>query len=59
MFIAINRFRVAKGQEASFEHVWMSRERTTSGIVFEVHAADTSTEFPSVCGVGAPHDDEL
>jgi heme-degrading monooxygenase HmoA len=25
MFIAMNRFRVAKGSEAAFEHVWMSR----------------------------------
>jgi heme-degrading monooxygenase HmoA len=26
MFIAMNRFRVARGQEAAFEHVWTSRE---------------------------------
>ena len=26
MFIAMNRFRVAKGSEAAFEHVWMSRD---------------------------------
>ncbi|MEM0943798.1 MAG: antibiotic biosynthesis monooxygenase [Pseudomonadota bacterium] len=26
MFIAMNRFRVAKGQEAAFEEVWRSRE---------------------------------
>jgi heme-degrading monooxygenase HmoA len=26
MYIAMNRFRVAKGSEAAFEHVWMSRE---------------------------------
>src|SRR3977135_85381 len=26
MFIAMNRFRVAKGSEASFEQVWMSRD---------------------------------
>jgi heme-degrading monooxygenase HmoA len=26
MFIAMNRFRVAKGAEAAFEHVWMSRD---------------------------------
>ena len=25
MFIAMNRFLVAKGSEAAFEHVWMSR----------------------------------
>jgi heme-degrading monooxygenase HmoA len=25
MFIAMNRFRVAKGSEAAFEHAWMSR----------------------------------
>jgi heme-degrading monooxygenase HmoA len=24
MFIAMNRFRVAKGSEAAFEHVWLS-----------------------------------
>src|ERR1700735_2303384 len=27
MFIAMNRFRVAKGSEAAFEQVWMSRDR--------------------------------
>jgi heme-degrading monooxygenase HmoA len=26
MFIAMNRFRVAKGSEAAFEHVWMLRD---------------------------------
>ena len=26
MFIAMNRFRVAKGSEADFEQVWMSRD---------------------------------
>ena len=26
MFIAMNRFRVAKGCEATFEQVWMSRD---------------------------------
>ena len=26
MFVAMNRFRVAKGSEAAFENVWMSRE---------------------------------
>src|SRR4030081_3551385 len=26
MFIAMNRFLVAKGSEAAFEHVWMSRD---------------------------------
>jgi heme-degrading monooxygenase HmoA len=26
MFIAMNRFRVAKGSEAEFEHVWTSRD---------------------------------
>ncbi|MGQ0680916.1 antibiotic biosynthesis monooxygenase family protein [Bradyrhizobium sp.] len=26
MFIAMNRFRVAKGSEAAFEDVWMSRD---------------------------------
>jgi heme-degrading monooxygenase HmoA len=26
MFIAMNRFKVAKGQEAAFEHVWASRK---------------------------------
>ena len=26
MFIAMNRLRVAKGSEAAFEHVWMSRD---------------------------------
>ena len=26
MFIAMNRFRVAKGFEAAFEQVWMSRD---------------------------------
>ena len=26
MFIAINRFRVAKGSEAAFEQVWLSRD---------------------------------
>ena len=26
MFIAMNRIRVAKGSEAAFEQVWMSRD---------------------------------
>jgi Antibiotic biosynthesis monooxygenase len=26
MFIAMNRFRVAKGSEAAFEQVWLSRD---------------------------------
>jgi heme-degrading monooxygenase HmoA len=26
MYIAMNRFRVAKGSEANFEHVWQSRD---------------------------------
>jgi heme-degrading monooxygenase HmoA len=26
MFIAMNRFRVAKGSETDFEHVWLSRD---------------------------------
>jgi heme-degrading monooxygenase HmoA len=26
MYIAMNRFRVAKGSEAAFEQVWMSRD---------------------------------
>jgi hypothetical protein len=26
MFIATNRFKVAKGSEAAFEHVWLSRD---------------------------------
>ena len=26
MFIAMNRFRVARGSEADFEHVWASRD---------------------------------
>lgn len=26
MFLAMNRFRVAKGSEADFEQVWLSRE---------------------------------
>jgi hypothetical protein len=30
MFIAMNRFRVAKGSEAAFEQVWMSRNRSSA-----------------------------
>jgi heme-degrading monooxygenase HmoA len=26
MFIAMNRFKVVKGEEQSFEHIWLSRE---------------------------------
>jgi hypothetical protein len=26
MYIAMNRFRVAKGSEAAFEQVWLSRD---------------------------------
>ena len=26
MFIAMNRFKVIKGEEAAFEHLWLSRE---------------------------------
>lgn len=36
MFIAMNRFRVAKGSEADFEQVWLGRDthlRTVPGFV--------------------------
>jgi heme-degrading monooxygenase HmoA len=32
MFIAMNRFRVAKGSEAAFEHVWTSRDTHLHGV---------------------------
>jgi heme-degrading monooxygenase HmoA len=32
MFIAMNRFRVAKGSEAAFEHVWLSRDTRLSDV---------------------------
>ena len=28
MFIAMNRFKVIKGEEGAFEHLWLSREST-------------------------------
>src|SRR5216683_2047486 len=30
MFIAMNRFRVAKGSEAAFEHIWITRSSKVS-----------------------------
>lgn len=32
MFIAMNRFRVARGAEHDFEHVWTSREIHLDGV---------------------------
>jgi heme-degrading monooxygenase HmoA len=32
MFIAMNRFRVAKGSEADFEQVWTSRDTQTDNV---------------------------
>ena len=32
MFIAMNRFRVAPGAEAAFEHVWTSRDTHLRGV---------------------------
>jgi heme-degrading monooxygenase HmoA len=28
MYIAMNRFKVIKGEESAFEHIWLSREST-------------------------------
>ncbi|MCK8783426.1 antibiotic biosynthesis monooxygenase [Roseomonas sp. NAR14] len=38
MFIAMNRFRVARGQEAAFEHLWASRDT-------HLHAVPGFVEF--------------
>ncbi|MEM1144911.1 MAG: antibiotic biosynthesis monooxygenase [Pseudomonadota bacterium] len=32
MFIAMNRFRIAKGKEADFEQVWLTRESRLSDV---------------------------
>jgi heme-degrading monooxygenase HmoA len=32
MFIAMNRFRVNKGSERDFEHVWLSRDTHLQGV---------------------------
>lgn len=32
MFIAMNRFRIAKGQEAVFEEVWAARDSHLDGV---------------------------
>ena len=32
MFIAMNRFKVTPGQEAAFEHLWMSRDSHLHGV---------------------------
>jgi heme-degrading monooxygenase HmoA len=32
MYIAMNRFKVAPGQEAAFEHVWTSRDTHLRGL---------------------------
>jgi heme-degrading monooxygenase HmoA len=32
MFIAMNRFKVAPGSEAAFEHVWTSRDTHLPGV---------------------------
>ena len=32
MFIAMNRFKVKKGSETDFEHVWTSRETHLEGV---------------------------
>lgn len=32
MFIAMNRFRVAKGSEAAFEQIWLSRDTHLDGV---------------------------
>ena len=33
MFIAMNRFKVIKGEEAAFEHLWLSRETHLDTVV--------------------------
>jgi hypothetical protein len=37
MFIAMNRFRVAKGSEGAFEQVWMSRDSHLEKVPGFVH----------------------
>ena len=32
MYIAMNRFKVAPGSEAAFEHLWTSRDSHLSGV---------------------------
>ena len=50
MFIAMNRFRVIKGCEADFEHVWLSRDT-------HLDKVPGFTEFHLLkgTGVGGPH----
>jgi heme-degrading monooxygenase HmoA len=33
MFIAMNRFRVARGSEEDFEHIWLSRDTYLDHVV--------------------------
>ena len=62
MFIAMNRFRVAKGSEAAFEHVWLSRDSHLDKVpgFVEFHllkgpeAEDHTLYRPTRCGRTAP-----
>jgi heme-degrading monooxygenase HmoA len=33
MFVAMNRFQIIRGQENSFEQVWLSRDTHLGGVV--------------------------
>jgi heme-degrading monooxygenase HmoA len=37
VFIAMNRFRVAKGSAAAFEQVWLSRDRHLDNELVAIH----------------------
>ena len=55
MFIAMNRFRVAKGSEEAFENAWLSRDsylHTVPGFV-EFHYS--KVRRPKITAVCVPH----
>ena len=57
MFIAMNRFRVAKGSEAAFEHVWLSRDShldKVPGFLEFPPEAEDHTLYASPHGVEEP-----
>jgi hypothetical protein len=50
MFIAMNRFRVANGSEAAFEHVWLSRDSHLDKVRSALRTATRGTTSRSISG---------
>ena len=48
MFIAMNRFRVARGSEAAFEQVWLSRDSHLEKVPGFVAQDDVRAVAPGV-----------